>query len=41
MAFGKADPVWNGNYYLVGQFVRDRGGRRFRAAGNWNGRWHY
>lgn len=41
MNFGKADPVWDGEYYLVGRFQSDKGGRYFRAAGNWNGRWHY
>ena len=41
MAFGKADPVWNGDYYVVGQFQSEGGHRYFRAAGNWNGKWHY
>jgi hypothetical protein len=41
MAFGKANPVWNGEYFLIGRFVSDTNGRRFQAGGNWNGRWHY
>ena len=41
MAFGRADPVWNGEYFLVGRFRSDKGRRYFQAGGNWNGRWHY
>lgn len=31
----------DGDYYLVGRFVEDGRGRRFLAAGNRGGRWHY
>lgn len=41
MAFGRADPVWDGEYFLVGRFRADGSHRYFQAAGNWNGRWHY